>query len=194
MCKVVAAEYVTLDGVMTDPGGEGEIEYGGWHNPYFNEELAKHQLDQLFASDALLLGRVTFEGFAAAWSSRVETEDEFAVRMNELPKFVVSTSMREPLPWNGTLLEGEVAAAVTRLKEQPGGDVLIYGSGELVNTLHQHGLIDEYRLMMFPVTLGMGKHLFREGRRKHDLTLSSSATTSTGVALLTYQPAEEKPR
>jgi len=191
MRKVVAAEYVTLDGVMTDPGGEGEIEYGGWHNPYFDDDLAKYQFDQLFASDALLLGRVTFEGFAAAWPSREESEDDFAVRMNELPKFVVSTSLREPLPWNGILLEGDVADAVAKLKEQPGQDVLIYGSGELVNSLHQRGLIDEYRLMVFPVTLGMGKLLFREGRGKHDLKLSSSRTTSTGVALLTYHLAEE---
>jgi dihydrofolate reductase len=189
MRNVVAAEYLTIDGVMTDPGGVGEIEQGGWSNPYFNEELAKYQSEQLFASDALLLGRVTFEGFAAAWPSMVETEGEFAVRMNALPKYVASTSLREPLPWNGTLLKGDVREQVAKLKEQPGQDLLIYGSGELVNALHSHGLIDEFRLMVFPVTLGVGKHLFGEGSGKHNLKLADAKTTRTGVALLGYQLA-----
>src|SRR5205809_1008107 len=152
MRKVVAAEYVTLDGVMTDPGGVGEIEHGGWSNAYFNDELAKYQAEQLFASDALLLGRVTFEGFAATWPAMEETEGEFAVRMNALPKFVASRSLKEPLPWNGTLLKGDLAEEVAKVKEQPGQDILIYGSGQLVNALHPHDLIDEYRLMVFPVT------------------------------------------
>jgi dihydrofolate reductase len=191
MRKVVAAEYVTVDGVMTDPGGVGEIELGGWSNPYFNEELANYQTGQLLASDALLLGRVTFEGFAAAWPSMEETEGEFAVRMNALPKFVASRSLKEPLEWNGALLNGDVAEEVAKLKEQPGRDLLIYGSGELVNTLHPHGLIDEYRLMVFPVTLGIGKHLFRAGTGKRDLVLSEAKMTRTGVALLTYHPGRE---
>jgi dihydrofolate reductase len=194
MRKVVAAEYVTVDGVMTDPGGVGEIDQGGWSNPYFDDELAKYQSDQLFASDALVLGRVTFEGFAAAWPAMEETEGEFAVRMNTLPKFVASRSLTEPLAWNGTLLKGEVAEAVAKLKEQPGRDLLIYGSGELVNSLHAHDLIDEYRLMVFPVTLGIGEHLFREGTDGRDLTLSDARKTRTGVAMLTYQPAGELPR
>jgi dihydrofolate reductase len=187
MRKVVAAEYLTVDGVMTDPGGVGEIEHGGWSNPYFNDELAKYQSDQLFASDALLLGRVTFEGFAAAWPSMEETEGEFAVRMNALPKFVASRSLKEPLAWNGRLLKGDLAEEVANLKEQPGQDLLIYGSGQLVNALHPHGLIDEYRLMVFPVTLGMGTHLFQVGTDKRDLKLSDTKVTSTGVAVLTYQ-------
>jgi dihydrofolate reductase len=188
MRKIVAAEYVTVDGVMTDPGGVGEIEHGGWSNQYFNDELAKYQSDQLFASDALLLGRVTFEGFAAAWPSMEETEGEYAVRMNTLPKFVASRSLQKPLPWNGTLLTGDLADEVAKLKEQPGQDLLIYGSGQLVNALHPHGLIDEYRLMVFPVTLGEGKHLFRQGS-KANLKLTDTWTTGTGVAALTYQPA-----
>jgi dihydrofolate reductase len=193
MRKVVAAEYVTVDGVMTDPGGVGEIEHGGWSNPYFDDELATYQSDQLFASEALLLGRRTFEGFAVAWPSMEETEGEFAVRMNALPKFVASRSLKEPLAWNGALLKGDVAEEVAKLKERPGQDLLIYGSGELVNALHPHGLIDEYRLMVFPVTLGVGKHLFRAGIGKRDLTLSEAKTTGTGVALLTYHPARELP-
>jgi dihydrofolate reductase len=194
MRRVVAAEYVTLDGVMTDPGGGGEIERGGWSNRYFNDELAKHQSDKLFASDALLLGRVTFEGFAAAWPSQEDAEGAFGVRMNTLPKFVASRSLTEPLAWNGTLLKGDVAEEVAKLKEQPGQDLLIYGSGQLVNTLHSHGLIDEYRLMVFPVTLGIGEHLFREGTDTRELTLSDAKMTSTGVALLTYHPARGLPQ
>jgi dihydrofolate reductase len=188
MRKVVAAEYVTVDGVMTDPGGVNEIEHGGWSNAYFNDELAKYQSDQLFASDALLLGRVTFDGFAAAWPAMQETEGEFAVRMNALPKFVASTSLKEPLAWNATLLKGDVAAGVAKLKEQHGQDILIYGSGRLVSELHRHGLIDEYRLMVFPVTLGQGKQLFRDSG-KADLKLSDAWTTNTGVVVLTYEPA-----
>jgi dihydrofolate reductase len=188
MRKVVAAEYVTVDGVITDPGGVGEIEHGGWSNSYFDEELGEYQTDQLFASDALLLGRVTFEGFAAAWPSMEETEGDFAVRMNALPKFVASRSLKEPLAWNGTLLKGDVTAEVAKLKDQRGDDLLIYGSGGLVNALHPYGLIDEYRLMVFPVTLGMGKHLFGEGNARRDLKLTDSRTTGKGVALLTYEP------
>ena len=193
MGKVVAAEYVTVDGVMTDPGGVGEIERGGWSRQYFDDELEKEQSEQLFASEGLLLGRVTFEGFAAAWPSMEETEGEFAVRMNTLPKFVASTTLEEPLPWNGTLLAGEPAEAVAQLKERP-GDLLIYGSGQLVNVLHAHGLIDEFRLMVFPVTLGEGKHLFGDGNDKRDLRLSDAKTTRTGVALLTYQLADGQSR
>ena len=192
MRKVVAVEYVTLDGVITDPGGAGEIEHGGWSNRYFDDELAEVQTDQLFASDALLLGRVTFEGFAAAWPSMEETEGAFAVRMNALPKFVASTTLREPLAWNGTLLKEDVAEEVAKLKAQPGQDLLIYGSGELVNALHAQGLIDEYRLIVFPVTLGQGKHLFSEGPDKRDLRLSEAKTTRTGVTLLTYLPSGDQ--
>jgi dihydrofolate reductase len=189
MRNVVAAEYVTLDGVMTDPGGTGEIEEGGWSNPYYNDELAGYQTDQLLGSDALLLGRVTFESFAAAWPSMEETEGEFAVRMNALPKYVASRSLEDPLPWNGILLKGDPANAVAKLKEEPGGDLLIYGSGELVNALHPRGLIDVYRLMVFPVTLGVGRQLFGRGNGKTELKLRDAKTTSTGVAVLTYEPA-----
>jgi dihydrofolate reductase len=189
--RVVAMEYVTIDGVMQDPGGVGEIEHGGWSNRYFDDELGKVQFDQLFASDALLLGRLTFEGFAAAWPSMEETEGEFAVRMNALPKYVASRSLSEPLQWNGTLLKEDLVEAVAALKQQQGRDLLIYGSGELVNALHPHGLIDEYTLMVFPVTLGDGKRLFKEGTDKTDMSLTDAKTTGTGVALLTYTTTGE---
>jgi dihydrofolate reductase len=189
MRRVVAAEYVTVDGVMQDPGGVGEIEEGGWSNAFFNDELAKHQSDQLFASDALLLGRVTYEGFAAAWPSMEETEGEFAVRMNALPKFVASRHLADPLEWNARLLEGDVVEAVRKLKQEPGQDILIYGSGELLSTLMPQNLIDEYQLMVFPVALGSGKSLFRDGNEKVSLKLAGAETTSTGVAVLTYESA-----
>jgi dihydrofolate reductase len=186
MRKLVAAEYVTLDGVLTDPGGVGEIQHGGWSNPYFDDELATYQSELLLESDALLLGRVTFEGFAAAWPTMEETEGEFAVRMNALPKFVASRSLLEPLAWNGTLLKGELVDEVAALKKQAGRTILIYGSGQLVSALHPHGLIDEYRLMVFPVTVGDGESLFRKGSGKVDLTLRDTRTTGTGVVVLTY--------
>ena len=189
MRKVVAAEYVSVNGVMQDPGGVGEIEQGGWTNPYFNDELAKYQSDQLFASDALLLGRVTYQGFAAAWPSMEETEGEFAVMMNRLPKYVASTTLTGPLEWNATLLKGDVPEEVQKLKQQPGRDILIYGSGELVNTLMRHKLIDEYRLMIFPVLPGGGKPLFRPGHDTTALRLAGTRTTSAGVVLLTYTTA-----
>lgn len=189
MRTVVAAEYMTIDGVMEDPGPVGDFEHAGWHDPYFNDELAKYQSDQLFASDALLLGRVTFEGFAAAWPSAEATGGDFAVRMNTLPKYVASHTLREPLPWNGVLLPGDVAEAVAKLKEQPGEDVLIYGSARLVNALLAHDLIDRYQLMVFPVTIGTGKRLFTGHAGLKAFSLAEARTTSTGVVVLTYELA-----
>jgi dihydrofolate reductase len=190
MRKLVVAEYVTLDGVMQDPGGVGEIEQGGWHNPYWNDELAGFQRDGLFASDALLLGRITYEGFAAAWPSRTDDEG-FADQMNGLPKYVVSTTL-ERADWNNSrLITGNVADEVAKLKEQPGRDILVYGSGALVRTLMAHDLVDEYRLMVFPVVVGSGKRLFTDGGDGGEaaLRLVGSTATATGVALLTYRPA-----
>lgn len=189
MRRVVAAEYVTLDGVMQDPGGVGEFEHAGWHNPYFNDEVGEYQDEQFSRSDALLLGRITFEGFAAAWPSLEQTEGEMAVKMNRMPKFVASRTLKEPLEWNGNLLKGDLAEEVAKLKQESGQDLLIYGSGELVNAFLPHNLIDEFRIMIFPVVIGSGKKLFRDGGKKIDLALHESQTTKTGVALLTYQPA-----
>jgi dihydrofolate reductase len=186
--QLIAVEYVSLDGVMEDPGPTGDFEHRGWTMPYWNDELATYQSELLFASDALLLGRVTYEEFVAAWPSR--SGDPFTDRMNSLPKFVASRTLREPLTWNATLLKGDVAEAVRRLKQQAGQSILIYGSSELVNTLMQHRLIDVYRVMLYPLTLGTGGRFFKHGADKSRLTLSSANPTSTGVAVLTYKPAD----
>jgi dihydrofolate reductase len=158
MRKVIVSEYMTLDGVMEDPGGAEGFKHGGWSFQFWNEEAAKFKFDELFASDALLLGRVTYQGFAKAWPSMTD-EEGFADRMNSLPKFVVSTTLEE-VEWNNArLIKENIAEEVSKLKQQPGQDILIYGSGELVYTLMQHDLIDEYRLMVHPVVLGSGKRL-----------------------------------
>ncbi len=178
MSKLIVTEYVSLDGVMEEPA---------WTGPYFDEDLAKLQQDLLFASDALLLGRVTYEGFAAAWPSMTD-EAGFADRMNSLPKHVASTTLEGPLDWNASLIEGSVAEEVSRLKEQPGQNLLIYGSADLVNTLVQHDLVDEYRLMVFPVVLGSGKRIFADLPETKALELVDSKTTGSGVVVLTYEP------
>ncbi len=188
MRKVVAAEYLSLDGVTEDPGNAGEFEHRGWTIPYWNDELAGYQSDLLFASEALLLGRVTYEEFVASWPLR--SGDPFTDRMNSLPKFVASTSLEEPLEWNATLLKGDVADEVAKLKQQPGQDLLIYGSGALVNTLMQRNLIDVYRIMLYPLALGRGTRFFRDGGGKTTLTLSDTKTTGTGVVVLTYEATE----
>jgi dihydrofolate reductase len=181
------AEYLSLDGVTEDPGPAGDYEHRGWSVPYWNEDIARWQTDQLFASGALLLGRVTYEVFAASWPLR--SGDPFTDRMNSLPKFVASTTLQAPLEWNATLLEGELGEAVRRLKEQPGEDLLVYGSSALVDTLLTHRLVDEYRFMIYPIILGTGKRFFKDQRSKRNLTLERTESSSTGVTMLVCQPA-----
>jgi len=187
MRKVVVTEYVTLDGVMEDPGGAEQFQHGGWTSPYWDAEIGKFQLDGLFASDALLLGRVTYQGFAKAWPS-MKDDAGFADRMNSLPKYVASTTL-EALEWNNShRIQGNVAEAVSQLKQQPGQDILIYGSGALVQTLMQRDLIDAYHLLVYPVALGSGKRLFADGIGKQALKLVEARPFSSGVVALTYQP------
>jgi dihydrofolate reductase len=182
---------VSLDGVMEGPGPIDEFKLAGWTMPYGNEKIGKFKLDELFASDALLLGRVTYQGFAAAWPSRTD-EAGFADRMNSLPKFVVSTTL-EKVEWNNSrLIKGNVAEEVSRLKQQPGQDILVAGSATLVQTLMQHDLVDEYRLLVYPVVLGSGKRLFRDGSNA-TLKLVGTKTFSSGVVLLRYQPDRKEP-
>jgi dihydrofolate reductase len=187
MRRIVAVEYLSLDGVMEDPGPTGEYEHRGWTVPYWNDDVAKWQTDQLFTSDALLLGRVTYDEFVASWPLR--SGDPFTDRMNSLPKFVASTTLQDPLEWNSTLLEGDIVEAVATLKEQPGEDILVYGSSALVNTLLAHKLIDEYRFMIYPLVLGTGKRFFRDGSDKSTLELKRAETSSTGVTMLVCEPA-----
>ena len=193
MRKVIVSEYVTLDGVMEDPGGGEGTKHGGWSFQFWNEEAAKFKFDELFASDALLLGRVTYQGFAKAWPSMTD-EQGFADRMNSLPKFVVSTTL-EKLEWNNSrLIKDNITEEVSKLKQQPGQDILIAGSVELVHTLMQHDLIDEYRIMVHPVVVGSGKRLFRDGSQNKVLKLVDAKTFNSGIVVLSYQPAgkEEK--
>jgi len=188
MSRIVAAEYVPADGLMQDPGGAGEIERGGWSNPYWNDELARFQSELLFASDALLLGRITYEGFAAAWPEMEDDEGDFASRMNKMPKYVASRTLTKA-EWNATIITGEVSEAVAKLKEKPDQNLLLYGSRALLNTLLEHDLIDQYRLMIHPVVLGQGKRLFEEARGEKHLRLVDVSTTSTGVMIADYEPA-----
>jgi dihydrofolate reductase len=188
MRKVVATEYVSLDGVMEDPGGSEGTQHSGWSFQFWNDEAAKFKFDELFASDALLLGRVTYQGFAKAWPSMTD-EQGFANRMNSLPKYVVSTTL-DKAEWNNSrLIKENIPEEVSQLKQQPGRDILIAGSGMLVQTLMQHNLIDEYRLMVHPVVLGGGKRLFREESDLKVLKLVDTIIFRTGIIVLSYQPA-----
>lgn len=189
MRKVVVTEFVSLDGVVEDPG---------WTFQFAGEDQENFKFDELSAADALLLGRATYEGFAAAWPNMMEHYEgprraelgEYAGMMNGYPKYVVSTTLQEPLGWNNsTLIKGSVAEGVSRLKQEPGKDILVFGSGELVNTLMEHDLIDEYRLMVFPVVLGSGKRLFGDGVDTKVLRLVDTKAFGSGVVVLTYQPA-----
>jgi dihydrofolate reductase len=176
MRKLKLAMYVSLDGVVENPA---------WTGPFWNDELSKLQADYLFASDALVLGRVTYEGFAASWPGMEESTGEFGKKMNSMPKYVASKTLDEA-DWNATIIKGDLAAEVAKLKQEPGADLLIYGSGDLVDELTRHRLIDEYRLMIHPVVVGSGKRLFND-LPATTLGLVDTTTTDTGVAVLTYE-------
>jgi len=178
MKKLKLAMYVSLDDVVEGPS---------WTGPFWNDQLSDLQEEYLYSSDALVLGRVTYEGFAAAWPSMEESTGDFGRKMNSMPKYVASRTLTET-EWNATLIEGDFAAAVAELKEGDGGDLLIYGSGTLVDELTRHSLIDEYRLMAHPVLVGSGKKLFETIAQPVTLRLEDVKTTDTGVAVLTYTP------
>jgi dihydrofolate reductase len=193
MRRIIVSEFVTLDGVMQAPGypwedRRGGFEHGGWQQPYFDQIGGSYIVNAMAASGGFLLGRRTYEIFAGFWPLQ-PAGDTMAVMINNLPKYVVSTTLKEPLSWtSSTLIKGDVAEEVTRLKRENGKDLLVIGSGELVQTLMQHDLVDEYRLMVHPVILGSGIRLFREGSPKISLRLIDDKTTSTGVVILTYRP------
>jgi dihydrofolate reductase len=188
MGKIVVTEFVSADGVIEDPGGSEDYEHGGWSFQIDRgDEGNQFKLDETTATDALLLGRVTYEGFADAWPSR---EGEFADKFNNMPKFVVSTTLDDPEWNNSTVISGDVAAAVGGLREQFAGDIVVHGSGQLVNTLKDLDLVDEYRLMVFPVILGKGKRLFADSGGLVPLTLAEAKPVGpAGVIVLTYQRA-----
>jgi dihydrofolate reductase len=194
MRKIIVSEFITLDGVMEAPGGEKSLgERSGWTLPYQSKEQGKFKYDELFSCDTLLLGRKTYEGFAAAWPTMKGT-GEFGERMNSMPKYVVSTTL-ENLEWNNsTLIKDDVMQGVKKLKDQPGRDILVYGSAELVQALTEHNLVDEYRLMIFPVILGVGKHLFKEDGEKKILTLKDDKKFELGVVVLTYENTFKRPQ
>ncbi|MGR6012968.1 dihydrofolate reductase family protein [Bacillus paranthracis] len=181
MGKIIVSMYLSLDGVMEEPA---------WTAPYFNEEVAKFQSNLLFESEALLLGRVTYQGFAAAWPSMTD-EEGFADKMNSIPKFVASTTL-EKTEWNANLIKDNVIEEISKLKEQPGQNLLIYGSGDLTQTLMQHDLIDEYHFIVNPVIVGSGKRLFKTGNDTKALKLIETITTSSGVVILSYQPEKKR--
>ena len=163
MRRIVVSEFVTLDGVMEDPGGAEGFDRGGWAFQFERgPDGDKFKLDEVLEADALLLGRKTYEGFAKAWPT-VTDEVGFAEKMNSMPKYVVSSTL-ESADWNNsTVINGDVAEEVAKLKQQPGGNILVAGSAQLVQTLMDHDLVDEYRLMIYPVLLGSGKRLFKDG-------------------------------
>jgi dihydrofolate reductase len=177
--KVVASTYVTLDGYIDEPGL--------WSFPFWSQEAADFKARELAASDALLLGRLTYEGFAGYWPTAEGTGD-FGVKMNAMPKYVASRTL-QTATWNATIIKGNVAEAVRRLKADDGGDLLIAGSGQLIGYLTGHDLIDEYRLMVVPIVLGDGTKRLFSGVPRRTLTLADTVTFPAGVVLLTYHPA-----
>ena len=187
MGRIVVTEFVSLDGVTEDPGGAEDYEHGGWtFEIERGDEGDKFKLDETFDAEALLLGRVTYEGFAAAWPSR---EGEFADKFNNMPKYVVSSTLGEPTWSNTTVLSGDLVEEVTKVRDGAQGDVYVHGSMQLAQALFEHDLVDELHLMVFPVVLGSGKRLFGETTQKKPLKLVDSKIVGAGVAILVYRPA-----
>jgi dihydrofolate reductase len=185
MGRIVVTEFISLDGVVEDPGGSENFKHSGWSFEISRgDEGDKFKLDETMASDALLLGRVTYEGFAEAWPPR---DGEFADKFNNMPKYVVSSTLEEPAWNNSTVLEGDLTEAVADVREKHDGDIVVHGSVQLVQALLEHGLVDELRLMVFPVVLGSGKRLFGETTDKVPLRLVDSKAVGDGVAILVYQ-------
>jgi dihydrofolate reductase len=187
MGRIVVTEFISLDGVIEDPGGSEDFRYGGWSFQISRgDEGDQFKLDETMSAEALLLGRRTYEGFAEAWPPR---EGEFADKFNNMPKYVVSSTLKDPDWTNSTVLDGDLVEQVSRLKQDVDGDVVVHGSAQLVQGLVEHGLVDEMRLMVFPVVLGTGKRLFGETSDKHSLRLADSKIVGDGVAILVYEPA-----
>jgi dihydrofolate reductase len=194
MSKVLVFNHVTLDGVMQAPARpdedrRGGFAHGGWAASRTDAVMAGVMAEGMASGGALLLGRRTYEDFYAVWPNRAD--NPFSAVLDEATKYVASTTLREPLPWrNSTLLAGDAAEAVARLRERPGKDLVILGSGELIQSLMRRDLVDEYLLMIHPVALGSGRRLFPDGGAFAALRLVDAKTTTTGVVIATYRPAE----
>jgi dihydrofolate reductase len=184
MGRIVVTEFISLDGVIEAPGGGEDYKHAGWSFEIGRgDEGDKFKLDETVGSAALLLGRRTYEGFAAAWPER---DGEFADKFNTMPKYVVSSTLRDPEWTNSTVLSGDLVDEITKLKKEQDGDVVVHGSAQLVQSLIENDLVDELRLMVFPVVLGTGKRLFGETTDKKALKLSSSTVVGDGVAIQVY--------
>ncbi len=188
MGKIVVSQFVSIDGVFEDPGGSEDHKHGGWAFKFDRgDDGNQFKLDEVMGSEALLLGRITYEGFAAAWPER---EGEFADKFNNMPKYVVSSTIGEPEWNNTTVISDDVAGEVAKLKDQIDGTILVNGSAQLVKTLRDADLVDEYVLMVFPLVLGSGKRMFDEGEEMTSLTLSKTQPVGPdGVIVLCYTPA-----
>jgi dihydrofolate reductase len=188
--RIVVTEFVSLDGVMEDPGGSENFKHKGWSFEINRgDEGEKFKLDETLSSEALLLGRVTYEGFAAAWPSR---DGEFADKFNTMPKYVVSSTLEDPEWNNSTVLKGDVVEEVAKLRQEQDGDIVVHGSAQLVEALIENDLVDELRLMVFPVVLGTGKRVFGATSDKKPLRLVDSKVVGDGVAILVYEPAGDE--
>src|SRR5687768_7033190 len=186
MGKLVVTEFVSLDGVMEAPGGE-DFKYPGWSFAFARgEDGNQFKLDETLETEALLIGRVTYESFAGAWPKR---EGEFADKFNNMPKYVVSSTLQDPEWNNSTVLKGDVVEEVSKLRQEQDGDIVVHGSAQLAQTLMDHDLVDELRLMVFPVVLGSGKRLFGQTSDKKALRLADSKTVGDGVEILRYERA-----
>jgi dihydrofolate reductase len=191
--KLTVTAFVSVDGVVQGPGGPDEdrssgFTRGGWVVPHFNEETGQF-MDEVFSRvDAFLLGRHTFDIFAASWPKVTDPDDPIASKLNSLPKYVASNTLTSPEWGPTTVLSGDVPAAVAELKQQPGRELQVHGSGRLVQTLHEHDLVDEYRLLVFPVVVGEGRRLFADQGVATGLTLADTRTTGSGVAIHVYRP------
>jgi dihydrofolate reductase len=190
MRKLVVGTFLTVDGVMQAPGGpdedrEGGFEHGGWSVNYWDDVMGQIITESTLQGDALLLGRKTYEIFAAHWP-KVEGDDPIAAKLNNMPKYVASRTLGEVTWNNSTLIEGDVGRAVAELKKQPGGAIQVTGSGDLIQTLMEHDLVDEYQLWVFPVVLGRGQAALRAWSLPAALKLGDTKTSSTGVAIQTY--------
>ncbi len=188
MGKVVVSEFITLDGVIEDPGGAEGTEFGGWSFRFPAEEGQQFKYEELMATDVQLMGRLTYEEFAQAWPAMEEVAGDFGAKMNTMPKVVVSTTLTNPEWKNSIVAGGDLPTTVASLKEQYAGDILVPGSAMLIESLRAHDLVDEYRLMVHPVVLGKGKKLFKEGSTPVDLALIETRKAGPDVQLLIYRP------